>query len=197
MALTILDSNGEILSTLNGPATPGIHRVYWNFRGQAPETAAKTPAEVQDSIQGVDKMRAMVDSLAESGTMERPMLERVSEMMISGNREGLTAMFGGRGGGGGGGAPAGFNERPGETFGSGGGGGGMPTGMIDVYRALNRAMGGGRGFGGGGGGGQAPLADAGEYTVILKVGNDEFRQTFTVARGPGANAGGGFFEELW
>jgi hypothetical protein len=195
--LTIMDSNGETLTTLNGPATPGIHRVYWNFRGQAPEAAAKTPAQLQDSIQGVEKIREMVDSLAEAGTMERPMLERVAESMISGNRQGLMGMFGGRGGGGGGGGgePGEFNERPGETFG-GGGGGGMPPGMIQVFRAFSRATGGG-GRMGRGGGAQAPLAEAGEYTVIMKVGDQEFTQTLTVAKGPGADAGGGFFEELW
>jgi photosystem II stability/assembly factor-like uncharacterized protein len=193
--LTIMDSNGETLTTLNGPATPGIHRVYWNFRGQAPEAAAKTPAQLQDSIQGVEKIHEMVDSLAEAGTMERPMLERVAESMISGNRQGLMGMFGGRGGGGGGGEPGEFNERPGETFG-GGGGGGMPPGMIQVFRAFSRATGGG-GRMGRGGGAQAPLAEAGEYTVVMKVGDQEFTQTFTVAKGPGADAGGGFFEELW
>ena len=87
----------------------------------------------------------MVDSLAEAGTMERPMLERVAERMTSGNRQGLMGMFGGRGGR---------------------------------------------------GAGQPPLADTGEYTVVIKVGGREFTQTFTVAKGPGADAGGGFFEEL-
>jgi hypothetical protein len=167
--------------------------VYWNFRGQTPEAAAKTPAQLQDSIRGVEKIGEMVDSLAEAGTMERPMLERVANMMISGNRQGLMGMFGGRGGGGG--EPGEFNDRPGETFG-GGGGGGMPSGMISVFRAFNRAMGGGGGMGGRGGP-QAPLAEAGEYTVILKVGDQEFTQTLTVEKGPGADAGGGFFEELW
>jgi hypothetical protein len=68
--------------------------------------------------------------------------------------------------------------------------------MIQVFRAFARATGGG-GRMGGGGGAQAPLAEAGEYTVIMKVGDQEFTQTFTVAKGPGADAGGGFFEELW
>ena len=58
----------------------------------------------------------MVDSLAEAGTMERPMLERVANMMISGNREGLSGMFGGGGRGPRGGASEGFNERPGERW---------------------------------------------------------------------------------
>ena len=59
-------------------------------------------------------------------------------------------------------------------------------------------MGGGGGFmGGRGGGAQAPLAESGEYTVILEVGDQEFRQALVVEKGPGANAGGGFFEELW
>lgn len=192
--LEIQDSNGQVLATLNGPATPGIHKVYWNFRGQAPEPAPKTPAQVQDSVRGVERIGEMVDSLAEAGTMERPMLERVADMMVSGNRQGLMGMFGG-GRGAGGGTGSAFNERPGESFG-GGGRGGMPSGMIQVFRALNRAMGGGGGMMGGRRGGQAPLAEAGEYTVILKVGDVEFTQTLTVEKGPGANAGGAFFEEM-
>jgi hypothetical protein len=143
----------------------------------------------------VQKIGEMVDSLAEAGVMERPMLERVANMMVSGNRQGLFAMFGGGGGRGGGGEPGGFNERPGESFG-GGGGGGMPSGMISVFRAFSRALGGGGGMGGRGGA-QAPLAHAGEYTVTMKVGDQEFTQTLTVAKGPGADAAGGFFQELW
>ena len=191
--LVILNSNGETLTTLNGPATPGIHRVYWNFRGQAPEAPPKTPAQLQDSIQSIEKMWVMVDSLVNEGVAERPMLERVANMMISGNRQGLMGMFGGRGGGGGE-EPGGFNERPGESWSTGGAG--MGGNMMQVFRALNRAMGSGGGMGGRGGA-QAPLAESGEYTAILKVGDDEYRQTLTVAKGPGANAGGGFFEELW
>ena len=45
--------------------------------------------------------------------------------------------------------------------------------------------GGGGGFGGGGGG-QAPMADEGDYTVVLRIGGQEFRRTLTILKGPDA-----------
>jgi hypothetical protein len=41
------------------------------------------------------------------------------------------------------------------------------------------------------GGGQAPQADAGEYTVVLKAGDAKFRQNLHVIKGPNAGGGGG------
>ena len=72
----------------------------------------------------------------------------------------------------------------------------MGSNMIQIFRAFSRAMGGGGGMMGGRGGAQAPLAESGDYTVILKVGDQEYRQNLTVEKGPGANAGGGFFQDL-
>jgi len=45
----------------------------------------------------------------------------------------------------------------------------------------------------GGDGGQAPLVESGNYTVIMKAGEEEFRRTLTVVKGPGAAGGGGMF----
>jgi len=194
VTFAILDSGGDTLSTMNGPGSPGIHRVYWNFRGQAPAPPEKTPAQVQDSIRSVEGMWAVVDSIVEEGIMERPMIERIATMMITGNREGLMGMFGGMGGGGGQEA-GGFDERPGESWSSGG----MTMGseMIQNFRRLVRPLGGFGGFMGRGRMNQAPLAESGEYTVVLKVGDEEYRQMLSVEKGPGADAGGGFFEDLW
>ncbi len=102
-------------------------------------------------------------------------------------------MFGGGGGGRGGGQgdPNAWVERPGENFSAGGrGGGGFTPEMRILFRAARPITGtGGFGGGGRGGGGQAPLADAGDYTVVLKAGDQEFRQSLTVIKGP--DAGGG------
>lgn len=193
VSFVILDAAGDTLNTLRGPGTPGFHRVYWNFRGEAPEPPAKTPAQVQDSIRSVEGMWAVVDSIVDEGIMERPMIERIATMMISGDREGLFGMFGAMGGGGG--APSGgFQERPGESWRSGG----MTMGseMIQNFRRLVRPLGGFGGFMGRSSMGEAPLAESGDYTVILNVGDEEYRQTLTVEKGPGAAAGGGFFQEL-
>jgi hypothetical protein len=192
VSFSILGPDGEEMTTVTGPGSPGIHRVYWNFRGEAPPAPPKTPAEVQDSIRAVEKMWEAVDELAEEGVMERAQLERIANMMLTGNRQGLVGMFEG---GGGRSEPGTFDERPGESW--GGGGRGFGGGMMQVFRAMGRAMGSGGMMGGRGRGGQAPLAESGEYTVILKVGDREFRQPLKVQKGPGADAGGGFFEEVW
>lgn len=40
VSITILDSQGNTVSRLNGTENKGINRVYWNFREQAPQTDA-------------------------------------------------------------------------------------------------------------------------------------------------------------
>jgi hypothetical protein len=140
-------------------------------------------------------MWSVVDSIVDEGVMERPQIERIANMMISGNREGLMGMFGAMGGGGGGAAPGEFDERPGESWRSGGMS--MSSDMIQNFRRLVRPLGGFGGFMGRRGMAEAPLADSGDYTVILKVGDEEYRQTLTVEKGPGADAGGGFYQDLW
>jgi hypothetical protein len=193
VAFVILDAAGDTVATRTGPGTEGFHRMYWDFRGRAPEEPekVKTPAEVQDSARAVEQMAAVVDSLAEEGVMARPMLERVSTMLLTGDREGLFAMFGAMGGGGGGAGSREFNERPGENWRAGGFsmGGNMMRQMMRMLRPLG-------GFGAlmsGGDGGQAPLVESGDYTVIMKAGEEEFRRTLTVVKGPGAAGGGGMF----
>jgi photosystem II stability/assembly factor-like uncharacterized protein len=191
VSIVILDEAGDTLSTLNGPGTPGIHRVRWNFRGQTPPPPPKTPAEVQDSVRAVEEVFVVVDSLVEEGIMERPRLERVARMMIAGDRAGLFAMFG-AGGRGGPRAEAGeFVERPGESWTSGGPG--MASGMIRHFMRLVRPLGGAGAFMSGRGSREAPLAEAGEYEVVLEAGDMKARRTLTVVKGPGAEAGGGFF----
>jgi len=96
---------------------------------------------------------------------------------------GGARMFGG-GGRGGQRDPNAWVERPGENFSQGGGGFSFSPEMRLISRAARDITRGG-GFGGGGGG-QAPLADAGDYTVILKAGDQEFRQTLTVIKGSDA-----------
>ena len=191
VSIVIRDEAGDTLSTLNGPGTPGIHRVRWNFRGQTPPPPPKTPAAVQDSVRAVEKVFVVVDSLVEEGIMERPRLERVARMMIAGDRAGLFAMFGAGARGGPRAEPGEFAERPGESWASGGPG--MASGMIRHFMRLVRPLGGAGAFMSGRGRREAPLAEAGEYEVVLEAGDMKARGTLTVVRGPGAEAGGGFF----
>ena len=188
--ITILDAEGNTMHTGSSAATPGIHRYQWDFRGQTPtaEPQPKTEEQVQDSIQAVERVNELVDSLVEAGG-DREQLEQTRDMFVSGNRQRMMAAFGGGGGGRGGGQgdPDAWVERPGENFAAGGRGGGGFTPEMRLLSQAARPITGGGGFGGGGGGGgQAPLADAGDYTVVLKVGDQEFRQTLTVTKGPDA-----------
>jgi len=194
VTFVILDAAGDTVNTLTGPGTEGFHRVYWDFRGRIPDTPekAKTPAEVQDSARAVEQMAAVVDSLVEEGVMARPMLERVANMMLTGDREGLFSMFGGMGGGEGPG-PREFQERPGESWSTGGFS--MGGNMMQQMMRMVRPLGGVGAFMGGGAGAQAPLVESGTYTLILTAGDREYRQTLQVEKGPGAEAGG-MFEEL-
>jgi photosystem II stability/assembly factor-like uncharacterized protein len=96
-----------------------------------------------------------------------------------------------------------YAERPGETTpvtpggrapggaGGGGGGGGFTPAGVDpeLYRVLTNALRlpdrpnlRGGGGGGGGGFGAQPLVDAGSYTIILKVGDSEQKQTVRVIK---------------
>jgi photosystem II stability/assembly factor-like uncharacterized protein len=201
--ITILDAAGEVVHNADTPATPGIHRYMWNFRRQAPAAPPppKTEEQLQDSLRAVERVRELVDSMVAAGG-DRDMLERTREMLLSGNLQGMAAAFGGAAMGGAGpraaADPLAFVERPAENWNvaqRGGGTGVFTPEMQVIIQAAQAITGGGgvgrgAGFGGGmGGAGQGPLAEDGEYTVILKIGERELRQTFTLIRGP--DAGGG------
>ncbi len=65
--------------------------------------------------------------------------------------------------------------------------------MMRQMMRMVRPLGGVSRFMGGGGGARAPLVESGEYTVIMKAGAEELRQTLIVERRPGAGGGGGMF----
>ena len=195
VSFVILDAAGDTVRSVSGPGTEGFHRVYWDFRGtSSPEPERpKTPAEVQDSARAVEEMAAVVDSLAEEGVMARPMLERIANMMLTGDREGLFSMFGAAGGGMGGGAgQREFDERPGESWSTGGFS--MGGSMMRQMMRMVRPLGGVSRFMSGGGGVQPPLVESGDYTIVLKAGDSELRRTLVVERRPGAEGGSGMFQ---
>jgi hypothetical protein len=197
--IEILGADGQVWHTGTSPATHGFHRYEWNFRGEAPPPPPKTEEQIQDSIRAVARIQEIVDSLVAEGS-DRAQLERTRDMLLSGNRQGMMGMFGGGGAGARTRDPDEFVERPGESWTAGGrgGGGGLTGEMRVLFQAARDITGSARfGAGGRGGGGQPPLADAGEYTVVLRVGGQEFRQTLTVVKGANAGEGGGFFQDLW
>lgn len=109
--VVVTDVSGDTVTTLNGPATAGLHHVTWNLRGKPEKAKPLTPAGVRDSIIADRKMTHVFDSLATTGVAPKEQLDRIHKAMTGG--EGVFALF--RRGGRGGGAMGGFQERPGES----------------------------------------------------------------------------------
>ena len=187
----IIDAAGDTVQIVTGAVTPGLKRVVWNFQPrEVPEPSS--PSEVRDSLDNVRIVREVADSLIAEGA-DAEHVERAVENFSSRGRGG-RAGFGGA-------APAPareFRERPGESYpnrpataagaagagGRAGGGGGFGAVNRDFFRALrDREVGlgsGGRGFGGG-----ADLADPGDYTIVLKLGDRTFSTELQVIRREG------------
>ncbi len=118
--IVITNVMGDTVQTLQGPGTPGIHRVTWNFRGAPAPRDPLSPSQQRDSVLFLRRLDVVFDSVAEAGT-PRQMLDRIRNGIASGNTDQLRRLAG-FGGGGGGGAfgrgqrnPGQFNERPGES----------------------------------------------------------------------------------
>ena len=221
--VVITDVNGDTLSTINGPATAGLHHVTWNLRGKAAPAKPLTPAGVRDSIIAARKMDHVFDSLATAGVAPKATLDRIHKMIDGGGN--LFAMFR-RGGGGG--PPGHFEERPGESpapraQGARGGRGGqrqaaadsasadtakagargMQAGgeppidrevLSDVFDAL-RSSGAMRG-GFGGGRNRQPLAETGDYLVTLKANGKTLQRSLRVERVSGGSDAAVLVDEL-
>ena len=116
--IVITDVSGDTVRTLNGPGTPGIQRVSWDFNAR-PAVRALSPADRRDSARVMARFAVVADSMEKEGT-PRATLERLRDQLVSGG-----GGFGGGGGGGGGFGGGGggfaaqqrgdFNERPGEA----------------------------------------------------------------------------------
>ena len=107
----------------------------------------------------------------------------------------FMGMFGGGGGGSGRDAEA-FNARPGENMSPGGGG--FNYGQM---RELSNLIMPGAGLGGlfrrGRGGAEAPMAEPGEYTLTMTVGERTFTRTLTVDRVGEITGNNSPFEAEW
>jgi hypothetical protein len=142
-SILISDAAGDTVAVVNGPASPGLHKVYWNFRGRAtPVRAALGPSQLRDSTNLARRITAIFDSVGRAGTVPQASIDRMKNALLSGNIGGGGGRGGGGGGGGGRGAagPAsGWVDRPGEGTepiggrGRGGGGGGGGAGAADPF----------------------------------------------------------------
>jgi hypothetical protein len=220
--LVITDARGDTVQTLNGPAGPGLHRVTWDFRGKAPARVLSI-SEKRDSIVRMNRINFVFDSLEKANAMPKQTLDRLRQMIASGN-PGF-----GRGGGGGRGAggAGGWVARPGEGafIGGRGGRGGAGQGegaqagggeniqdlleqfpggaeeLGELLRPPGQRGGRGGGFGaifgfGGGRGNQAPVVNSGDYLVTLTVGGRSYKQVLRVERASGGDdVSTGFLDE--
>ncbi|MGQ0813274.1 MAG: hypothetical protein ACT4O1_02280, partial [Gemmatimonadota bacterium] len=125
----ILNEKGDTMQTVNGPATRGLQRAYWNLRKRA-DPRSLSPAEKRDSALLEVRVAFVSDSLVKAG-MEKPLADRLINRWRTAQRTGTLGIGFGGGGGGAGGGGAGqasittggplssaldtFNARPGET----------------------------------------------------------------------------------
>ena len=202
----VLDAKGDTLQSTEGMLTPGLQRVFWNMRKRPEPPRPLSPAEKRDSAALEVRITAVIDSLTTAGTARDTLdaaLRAWRQQQRGGGFTGGGSTSMATTGGPLSGAIGVATDRPGETTpvtpgrttpggGGGGGGGGfggfVPPGVnADVYRTLNtllrltdrpnlRAQTGGFGAF------NQPLVDEGDYTVILKVGDAEQRQTLRVVK---------------
>ncbi|MDB4880517.1 MAG: hypothetical protein JWL60_1963, partial [Gemmatimonadetes bacterium] len=184
----------DTVRTLTGPATTGLHRVTWDFRGRLPRPAPLSPAARRDSIVQARRFATIVDSLEREKALPQPLLVQLRAAVATGNTAQMQQLLGGGGGGGGGGRGAGgaggaYNPRPGEGPAPRAGAEGAPdpARLADIARLFRAPGGGGRGAGG------APVVSAGDYLVTMVAGGERQRQVIRVERLPGGGAAGGGF----
>ena len=193
-SVTITGPDGNVIQTLSGPATAGIHTQSWNFRGPPPPPEPLSPSERRDSIQITQRAEKVADSLVAAGWDEQPVRRIIGEITGETPR---SAFFGGGGGFGGGAArnPEAFEARPGESIGGGGRGGrsneyAMRRDIADIIRpgAGMRAV-----FGMGRRGGRPSVVDPGSYKLTLKLGDRTWTRSLAVNRAEGYTPNGDRF----
>ena len=188
--IVVEDARGMEMWRMEGATTRGLHDVTWDLTGEAVQLE-RSPSEVRDSIAIEKRLTQVVDSLVDAGRDRDEIDEAVEE---------LREQQGGGGGFGGGDdddeglpftADGQFVERAAE--------GELSPGLEDddgegenlrqqILQLVRGETGGRRGRRGGGGGlfpvrtEDAPLAQPGTYTVTLRVGEAEHRQTLRVDR---------------
>src|SRR5690606_14190767 len=65
-SIAILNAAGDTVQTLEGPASPGLQRAYWNLRERVPPREL-SPSERRDSTENVRVLEAVADSMIGAG----------------------------------------------------------------------------------------------------------------------------------
>src|SRR5262249_7040756 len=127
----ISDALGDTLATLRGPASAGLHTVYWSFQmppGAAP-TRSLSASERRDSILEATRAPFVLDSLRKAGYDSAALGRAAALLGTNASAGGRGGRGGARGGGGGGGGRGG----------RGGGGGASDGGVATTcYRPLTQ-----------------------------------------------------------
>lgn len=198
----VLDAKGDTLQTLNGFATRGLQRVYWNLR-KRPETRTLSPAERRDSVLLERRIAFVADSMV-AGGMQKAEVDRLIEQYREAQRSGTGFGFGGAGRGGqsgsgmavtGGplsGALGVYNARPSETAPRVPGTPAPPQAgaeaqpdpeqlrnLATLLRLTDRPNLRPPTFGFGA---AQTLVEPGTYTAVLKIGEKTSSQTFVVVK---------------
>jgi len=194
--IAIVDAIGDTVARLQGPVTPGVHTVTWNYAltRAAAATAPLSPSARRDSILRAVRGPKVLDSLA-AAKYDSAALATARPLILGTGAAGGGGGFGGGGGGAGGAAcerpltqwdpfcarPAEATEaRPGLELPAGRGGPAVTPEVRRIFElvGLQPPAGGRGGFGGFGGGGGS--ATTGDYGVVLRIGDQVFMQKLRV-----------------
>ncbi len=213
-SILITNARGDTVRTLTGPATAGLHRVVWDFRGRPAPRPPLSPSQRRDSVERAQRATFVIDSLEKAGTSRQ--IVATLRQITSGAVDAATFFRASQRGGTG----SAFVARPGEgafvgagaarpgaaAGGEGAAAGGVEESPLDAINAfpggteaiteLLRVPGrpverGGFGlFGGGRGRGAAPAVASGDYLVTLTVNGQRYRQLLRVERLSGGDDAG-------
>jgi len=177
----VANEDGEVLDTIQGPATAGIHTVRWGYRGQPSEQEEPGPYEQQERDRVAERAEVVADSLIEAGWNETTVRRSIGVFTGETSNQAFGRSFGGSTGGQSR-DPEAYRERPGERMSGGQGGGGTNRtreifGLMfpdQDYRTVMRRF--------RRGGGQGDRVGPGTYSLTLKAGDKTFTQSLTVKR---------------
>ena len=156
--IVITNVRGDVVRRLNGPGGPGMHRVYWDYRGLP---RALGPTALRDSIRAAGVRRQLEDSVRRAGGDS-----------ASGRRDSSTAGRAGR-------QRASLSLSPDDSL-------NLRPAEAPLRAGVGAPQGGAGGGGGPGGGGGGPRSGApvaeGDYVVTITAGGQTMRRVIHVER---------------
>ncbi|HSA57237.1 MAG TPA: hypothetical protein VLE53_16105 [Gemmatimonadaceae bacterium] len=93
--VVVLNAAGDTMTTLNGPGTPGLHKVTWGMFPRFTPTPL-SPSQKRDSVLRVRRIDFVFDSLQRAGVGADTVIRQLKQMFVTNN---LGPLFQGGGGG--------------------------------------------------------------------------------------------------